>query len=47
MDEQIVEATMNIAKATSQLLKAATDSQRELVAQGRVSLVNNLFETLH
>ena len=36
-DEQIVEAAKSIAKATSQLVKAATDAQRELVAQGRVS----------
>ena len=37
LDDQIVEAAMRIARATGQLLKAATDSQRELVAQGRVS----------
>ena len=35
-DEQIVEAAKRIANATSQLVKAATAAQRELVAQGRV-----------
>ena len=36
-DELILEAAKAIANATSQLIKAASAAQRELVAQGKVS----------
>merc|ERR1719391_1933935 len=36
-DELILEAAKSIANATSQLIKAASAAQRELVAQGKVS----------
>ena len=37
-EEQILEAAKSIAAATSALVKAASAAQRELVAQGKVSL---------
>ena len=40
-DELILEAAKSIAKATSALIKAATEAQRELVNQGKVSKSTN------
>jgi len=37
-EEQILEAAKSIAAATSALVKSASAAQRELVAQGKVSL---------
>lgn len=37
-EEQILEAAKSIAAATSALVKAASAAQRELVAQGKVSM---------
>lgn len=39
-EEQILEAAKSIAAATSALVKSASAAQRELVAQGKVSLHN-------
>ena len=36
-DEMILEAAKSIANATSALIKAASEAQKELVAQGKVS----------
>ena len=36
-DEMILEAAKSIANATSHLIKAASEAQKELVAQGKVS----------
>lgn len=38
-DEQILEAAKSIASATAALVKAASAAQRELVAQGKVSVI--------
>lgn len=38
-EEQILEAAKSIAAATSALVKSASAAQRELVAQGKVSLL--------
>ena len=50
-DEQILEAAKAIALATSALIKWATATQRELVAQGRVGcndcLARFAYTTLH
>ena len=44
-DELILEAAKSIAKATSALIRAATEAQRELVTQGKVSKsTSNLTE---
>merc|ERR1719278_1305886 len=40
-DELILEAAKSIAKATSALIRAATEAQRELVTQGKVSKSTN------
>jgi len=37
-NEQIVEATKSIGKATAALVKAATEAHRELVAQGKLKV---------
>jgi len=37
-DEQILEAAKSIAAATAALVKAASAAQRELIAQGKVSV---------
>jgi talin len=37
-DEQILEAAKSIMNAASALITAATSAQKELVAQGKVSL---------
>lgn len=39
-EEQILEAAKSIASATSSLVKSASAAQRELVAQGKLSLSN-------
>jgi talin len=39
-DEQILEAAKSIMNAASALITAATSAQKELVAQGKVSLEN-------
>ena len=36
-NELIIDSAQSIAKATSSLIKAATEAQRELVAQGKVA----------
>merc|ERR1712018_333599 len=41
-DELILDAAKSIAKATAALIKAASDAQRELVVQGKVSKMSNL-----
>jgi len=38
-EEQILEAAKSIATATAALVKAASVAQRELVEQGKVSIV--------
>merc|ERR1719500_402484 len=40
-DELILEAAKSIAKATSALIRAATEAQRELITQGKVSKSTN------
>jgi hypothetical protein len=40
-DEQILEAAKSITNAASVLIKAATAAQKELVAQGKVSIFRN------
>ena len=41
-DELILDAAKSIAKATAALIKAASEAQRELVAQGKVSKTSNI-----
>ena len=41
-DELILDAAKSIAKATSALIKAATEAQRELVSQGKVEKLSYL-----
>merc|ERR1711881_281930 len=41
-DELILDAAKSIAKATAALIKAASEAQRELVVQGKVSKMSNL-----
>ena len=42
-EEQILEAAKSIATATAALVKAASVAQRELVEQGKVSIVCTRF----
>ena len=41
-DELILEAAKSIAAATANLIKSASEAQRELVAQGKVSKMSNI-----
>ena len=40
-EQQIVEAAMNIGKATAALVKAATAAHRELVARGKLKVYDS------
>lgn len=44
-EEQILEAAKSIAAATSALVKSASAAQRELVAQGKVSVCRRIIMT--
>jgi hypothetical protein len=45
-EEQILEAAKSIASATAALVKSASAAQRELVAQGKVTLQGLLVLTV-
>ena len=45
-DEQILNAAKSIANAAGVLIKAATAAQKELVAQGKVNSIDNIYNLL-
>ena len=46
-DEMILEAAKSIANATSHLIKAASEAQKELVQQATVLFINVPFSLLN
>ncbi len=44
-DEQILEAAKSVTNGAAALIKAATNAQKELVSQGKVSAIFNCFDS--
>jgi len=44
-DEQILEAAKSVTNGAAALIKAATNAQKELVSQGKVSAIVNCFDS--